>query len=101
LVSSKSISARQQTFENKMNLTKVLTGIDCGDKECFLRHEMKKKCVLFLHTNNTDCEIPCKLDGCDTEVHSFMNCPIWECNLFTNNNHNATDNHKFSRYNNY
>ena len=62
-----------------MKMKHLLTDIDCGDKTCSLRHEVKRNCVIYLHSNNTNCNIPCKLDGCKTEVHRYMNCPIWDC----------------------
>jgi hypothetical protein len=57
--------------------------IDCGDKECSLVHRFMDRCTIFLHTNVTNCQIPCNLDGCKTEIHHFMNCPIWECSSHT------------------
>jgi hypothetical protein len=62
----------------------LTSSIDCGDKECSLKHRYVDKCTIFLHTpNKTDCQIPCKLSGCKTEIHHFMTCPIWECNSYT------------------
>lgn len=57
--------------------------IDCGDKQCSLSHRILQNCVIYLHTNNTECAIPCKLDGCKTEMHHYINCPIWECTSYT------------------
>lgn len=57
--------------------------INCGDKECSLEHVMLQNCEVYLHTNNTNCNIPCELVGCETELHHFMNCPIWICHSIT------------------
>jgi hypothetical protein len=69
---------------SKTKIFPILTGTDCGDKECFVRHSILKNCVLYLQTNVTDCVIPCNLVGCKTETHHFMNCPIWECKFYPN-----------------
>lgn len=61
----------------------ALSEIDCGDKKCSLHHRYVEKCTVFLHTNVTNCKIPCQLDGCKTEIRHYMNCPIWECNYYT------------------
>jgi beta-lactamase regulating signal transducer with metallopeptidase domain len=37
------------------------------------------QCTLFFPTNVTNCNIPCDLTGCTTEVHKSMNCPVWVC----------------------
>jgi hypothetical protein len=66
----------------KKDIEKILS-VDCGDKECSLSHRFMDRCKVFLHTNVTDCKIPCLLDGCQTQVHHFMNCPVWECNDYT------------------
>jgi hypothetical protein len=33
-----------------------------------------------MHTNDSNCDIPCKLDGCQKELHHFISCPLWTCN---------------------
>ena len=53
--------------------------VDCGSKICYLTHEVVDNCFLYIHKNNTDCEIPCKLDNCTRELHHFIACPIWHC----------------------
>lgn len=42
-----------------------------------------QNCEVYLHTNNTDCNVPCKLRGCQKEMHHYINCPIWECSKYT------------------
>lgn len=54
-------------------------GIDCGDKECYLEYRVIPDCNVILETNNSNCKIPCLLDGCDTELHHFIACPLWNC----------------------
>jgi len=56
-----------------------LTGFDCGDKQCFLEHHFMQNCLIYVPTNNTECQIPCKLKGCSKEVHHFISCPVWMC----------------------
>ena len=70
-------------FKPVKDLSKRMTSTDCGDKICSLRHQFLKDCYLLIHTNKTDCNIPCHLEGCKKELHHFMNCPIWECNSST------------------
>lgn len=40
-------------------------------------------CIIYLHSNKTDCDIPCKLDGCDQELHHYIDCPKWTCNAIS------------------
>ena len=53
--------------------------VDCGTTECFLETQLVQNCIYYLHTNNSNCDIPCKLEGCKTELHHFIMCPIWTC----------------------
>ena len=53
--------------------------VDCGSKICFLSYQVVENCYLYIHTNSTECEIPCKLKGCRIELHHFVTCPIWHC----------------------
>lgn len=69
--------------KRKSKMSRSVTGVDCGDKECSLHHRYVDKCTIFLHTNDTNCKIPCLLDGCKTEIRHFITCPIWECNLYS------------------
>ena len=62
-----------QSFREKRN------DVDCGSKICFLSHVMLENCFVFVHNNHTDCEIPCKLENCDKELHHFIACPVWKC----------------------
>lgn len=65
-------------------------GIDCGDKQCYVEYRVLSNCYLILETNNTDCQIPCTMNGCDTELHHFIPCPIWSCNPFTTTTSSTT-----------
>jgi hypothetical protein len=65
------------------SVNQVTSEIDCGDKKCSLHHRYLDKCTIFLHTNVTNCKIPCQLEGCKIEIRHFMNCPVWECNDYT------------------
>lgn len=67
----------------KMTNPEQYTAIDCIDKECSLSHIILANCIVYLHTNNSNCNIPCKLDGCEIEIHHYINCPIWSCALYT------------------
>ena len=55
----------------------------CDDKVCFVDYEIVADCYVYLHSNDTNCDIPCKLSGCQKELHHFISCPIWTCNAFT------------------
>ena len=58
-------------------------GIDSGDKQCYLEYRVFPDCYLNLETNNTNCRIPCIMDGCDKELHHFIPCPVWNCEPIT------------------
>ena len=53
--------------------------VDCGSKICFLTHAVIENCFVYMETNQTDCQIPCRLSGCRKELHHFIDCPIWRC----------------------
>lgn len=69
--------------ENRRKESKVknmsFSAVDCGDRVCSLRHQIVKDCTVYIHTNNSECVIPCLTTGCKREMHHFINCPIWEC----------------------
>jgi heme exporter protein D len=54
--------------------------VDCGNKQCFLDYVFLTNCIIYIHSNETNCDIPCKLDGCKKELHHFISCPLWTCN---------------------
>jgi hypothetical protein len=83
--STRKLTAPQLTMKltMKKDIVNAHSSTDCGDKECSLSHRFMDRCTIFLHTNVTDCKIPCSLDGCKTETRHFMNCPIWECTSYT------------------
>jgi hypothetical protein len=83
LKTKKVIQRNENLAKLKMSLKSVSSEIDCGDKKCSLHHRYLDKCTIFLHTNVSDCKIPCQLDGCKTEIRYYMTCPIWECNDYT------------------
>jgi hypothetical protein len=65
-------------------------GIDCGNKICFLEYQVMPDCVLILETNNTNCKIPCVVNGCETELHHYIQCPVWNCQLVTTTTTSST-----------
>ena len=65
-------------------------GIDCGDKQCNVEYRVLPDCFLVLETNNTNCQIPCIMDGCDKELHHFIACPIWNCEAITTSTSTTT-----------
>lgn len=63
----------------------IRSGVDCGDKICHLEHRAVSDCVVYLYSNDTNCNIPCNFDGCRSELHHYINCPFWICDpVFTN-----------------
>jgi hypothetical protein len=54
--------------------------VDCGNYECYEEYRMETNCIIYLETNQTQCNIPCLMTGCKTEVHHFTMCPLWICN---------------------
>jgi hypothetical protein len=59
----------------KMRGRRLKREIDCGDKSCSLEHHVLNTCVLVLPTNVTNCQIPCDMSGCKTEIHHLISCP--------------------------
>ena len=74
----------------KFSFRSVNDGIDCGDKQCFLEYRTLPDCYLVLETNNTNCRIPCIMDGCDKELHHFIPCPLWSCDPITSTSSTTT-----------
>jgi hypothetical protein len=56
--------------------------IDCGDKVCYLTYEILESCVVYLPTNSSECQIPCKLHGCKTRILNGVRCALWQCDLY-------------------
>lgn len=42
-------------------------------------YELRENCLVYLHSNNSNCSIPCKTSGCERELHHYISCPIWSC----------------------
>jgi hypothetical protein len=53
--------------------------VDCGSYECYQELRMESSCIIYLKTNHSQCNIPCVMNGCKTEIHHFIMCPIWIC----------------------
>ena len=77
---------------NELNISSVeqYRSIDCHDKECSLIHKIVPNCFVYLHTNDSHCNIPCELDGCEKELHHYINCPIWNCRPYTTTTSSTT-----------
>lgn len=37
---------------------------------------------MYLPTNSSTCQIPCKLNGCQTKILNGALCPVWHCNFY-------------------
>jgi hypothetical protein len=59
----------------KMKGRRLKREVDCGNKSCSLEHHVLNTCVLVLPTNVTNCNIPCEMSGCKTEIHHLISCP--------------------------
>lgn len=53
--------------------------VECPDKTCSQIDTYSDNCIIYVDSNSTNCQIPCKLDGCNVEVLSTITCPIWHC----------------------
>ena len=56
--------------------------IDCVDKVCYLTYKIVESCVVYLATNNSECHIPCKLNGCQSKILNGVRCAIWTCEFY-------------------
>jgi hypothetical protein len=66
----------EESFERNIREAK---DVNCGDKECSLFYHFKDVCKIFVPTNDSFCDIPCKTSGCKVETHREITCPIWTC----------------------
>jgi hypothetical protein len=92
-VVKKAKKSKKTTKFQKLRMAKevdFLGSVECSDKECVLEHKLMQNCIIYLHSNNTNCKIPCDLSGCRTEMHHFMNCPIWQCTFYPNTSTTTT-----------
>ena len=64
--------------------------IECGDRVCILEHFMLQNCYVYLYDNSTDCEIPCKLESCQRQLHHFIYCPVWKCSAISTTTFSTT-----------
>ena len=46
---------------------------------CTLEHSISQNCYIYIHNSTSECEIPCKLEFCERELHHFISCPVWKC----------------------
>lgn len=53
--------------------------MDCGDKICDVRYQLVPTCIYYVFSNNSNCDIPCNLEGCLKEIRLNFVCPIWQC----------------------
>ena len=74
---------KKEKWQDLQFLSAAKDGIDCGDRQCYIEYKVLPDCFIYLETNNTNCIIPCKLDGCEREFHHFIVCPIWNCEAAT------------------
>jgi hypothetical protein len=72
-------SSRNSKSSTSLSIREKRSDIDCGSKICFLTYQVIPNCFLYLHNNNTNCEIPCNLQNCTKELHHFITCPVWRC----------------------
>ena len=81
---------KKQKWQDVQFLSAEKDGIDCGDRQCFLEYKVLPDCFIYLETNNTNCIIPCKLEGCEREFHHFIVCPLWHCEVLTTSTKSTT-----------
>ena len=79
MTTASSTASRTTTTMATSRFRQKRNDVDCGTKVCYLTHVMLTNCFVYLHTNNTECDIPCNLKGCERELHHFINCPFWQC----------------------
>ncbi len=56
-----------------------MASVDCTDKVCSLTHKIVEKCIFYIATNNSACNIPCDLTSCLKQVKFNYYCSIWHC----------------------
>jgi hypothetical protein len=62
----------QIVVHQRRNLPRALKDkVDCGSYECYEELRMQSNCIIYLETNHTQCQIPCIMTGCKTEIHHF------------------------------
>lgn len=56
-----------------------MSRVDCETKTCHLTFRIVENCLVYVASNLTDCEVPCKLEGCGIIHQHNTRCPIWIC----------------------
>ena len=56
------------------------TDRDCGATVCSLETRFLATCTLYVdEAPDLPCNYPCSLDHCTTEIHHYIQCPVWIC----------------------
>lgn len=56
--------------------------VNCDDKLCIWSYQVMESCVIYKATNNSNCQIPCKLEGCDFDITNGDDCQLWKCTFY-------------------
>lgn len=56
--------------------------VNCDDKVCHWSYKVMESCAIYKPTNNSNCQIPCKLEGCDFDITNGEDCQLWQCTFY-------------------
>lgn len=53
---------------------------DCGQKICSMEYHFEPTCTVYVDQSATKlCNYPCSMEFCTSEIHHFIDCPVWNC----------------------
>ena len=56
------------------------TTVDCGTRLCVLTFQIVLNCIIYTKPDHpSQCNIPCNLNDCKTEIFHDVSCPVWSC----------------------
>ena len=60
----------------RMDVTKK----DCIDQTCDVEYRFMENCLIYDDLDAAHpCDYPCSTTNCQTEFHSWIDCPVWTC----------------------
>jgi len=58
--------------------SKMFRDVECASKTCFEEEVFQEECIVYVG-DKPDCDPPCFVDGCSTEVEFNSLCEVWIC----------------------
>jgi len=72
-----SMEIQKLPFASKLG-SKMFRDVECASKTCFEEEVFQEECVVYVG-DKPNCDPPCFVDGCSTEIEFNQLCEVWIC----------------------